>query len=278
MHLVLTLSYRVSESYMVSTGTNNKVLTICRIYGEHPLIPFFLLFANVIQEPQAEQSAQDVRLMATAAKTLQQIQRFESSRACVAQLSSCNQAISVYISTLTGPASSAHLTRRNSTTLITKPHITNKDPFHTYTELTGRKRNKPSTTSCTTPWNDNAASARSQRSATDHTLITEQDILRPESWSYNFTNPNDMTAAGLDYGSPLSMSSRQRGLEQPIMGQMNEQQQQMENPQMDMAWAEDCGGYSMAMAPQIGSSWSGEFVTGFFGEEFAPRRSEQWLR
>ena len=83
---------------------------------------------------------------------------------------------------------------------------------------------------------------------------------------------------GLDYESPLSMNSRRGGMD-PLNGQLNEhQQQQMEHPQLNMGWAEDSGGYAMAFPPQLGPRWPIEFGTGYFGEEFAPRRSEQWLR
>ena len=254
-----------------------------RIYGDHPLIPFFILFANVIQEPQTEQSTQDARLMATAADILQQSQRFESSRACVAQLLLCSQAINAFTSGSTSPTSSISLTSINSTTSTTKPLTINTDPFHNYTELAGRKRNKLNTASRNTSWTNIAQSARSQRSATDFAGISEQELSRPESWNYEFSNPPDMIAPsgslGLDYESPLSMNSRRGGLD-PSTGQLNEhqqQQQQMEHPQLNMGWAEDSGGYAMAFPPQLGPRWPTEVGMGYFGEEFAPRRSEQWL-
>ena len=186
--------------------------------------------------------------MATAANILQHSQRFDSSRACVAQLSLCSQAINAFTSRSTSPTSSVSLASMNSTTSNTKPLTINTDPFHTYTELAGRKRNKLNAASRTTSWTNIAQSARSQRSATDFAGLSEQDLSRPESWNYEFSTPPDMIAPsgslGLDYESPLSMNSRRGGLD-PSTGQLNEhQQQQMEHPQLNMGWAEDTVGYA----------------------------------
>ena len=219
--------------------------------------------------------------MATAANILQQSQRFDSSRACVAQLSLCSQAVNALISRTTSPSSSTSLTTLAPPTSIIKPLTINTDPFHTYTELAGRKRNKLKSASRTPSWTNIAQSTHSHRSATEFASMPEQDFSRPEAWNYEFSNPPDMNvpngSLGVDYESPLSMDLRRGGLE-PSNGQLNEHQQHMEQPHFNIGWAEDGGGYAMAFPPQLGTRWPREFGIGYFNDEIAPRRSEQWLR
>ena len=230
----------------------------------------------MIKQPHSEQSVQDVQLMAIAANTLQHSLRFKSSYDCVAQLTACNQAIAAFMST---SSPTTVIPMISSAAALKEPLTINTDPFHNYTELIGRKRNKLNTTARSS-WTNISASARPRRAPAEYTPLSDQDLLRPENWNWDFANPVEMVSpAGglsLEYEPPSLLSMRRPGLES-TMGPFDKQHQQhMDNSQVNIAWPEGCEGYEMAMNPQLDTKWPVERGTGYFGEEYAPRRTEQW--
>ncbi|MCJ1357253.1 MAG: hypothetical protein MMC33_007249 [Icmadophila ericetorum] len=52
----------------------------------HPLIPFLILFANVVDDPESKESARDFQLMNDTSDVLKQIQRFDQPRSHAAKL------------------------------------------------------------------------------------------------------------------------------------------------------------------------------------------------
>ena len=218
--------------------------------------------------------------MATVAHVLQHSQRFESSRVCASRLSTCSQAISALVSCSTTPTTATSMMGSPST--FEGPLTLNTDPFQSYSELKGRKRNKLNATSRSSSWTNISASSRSYRAPAEYTPLSEQDSSRPDNWHYDFTNPVEMVPPGcglsVEYESPSSLSIRHTGLELPT-GQLDEHHRRhFDHPQSNIAWSEDCGVYDTAVAPQISAKWPVEFGTGYFDEGYAPQRTEQWLR
>ncbi len=217
--------------------------------------------------------------MATAANVLQHNQRFESSRACATRLLACSQAITAFVSFSTAPATVTSM--MSSPNTCKEPLTINTDPFQSYTELKGRKRNKLNATSRSSSWTNISASSRSYRAPAEYTPLSEQDPSRPDNWNFDFANPVEMVLPGgglsIEYDSPSSLSMRHTGLE-PIASQLDEHHQlHYDHLQPNIAWSEDCGVYDTAVAPQIGTKWPVEFGTGYFDEGYAPQRTEQWL-
>ena len=72
-----------------------------QIIRDHPLIPFFILFANVIRDSPLEDSAQDLHLMLLATDVLQHMELFAKDRSHIPQLllvaSSCCEAAGAII-------------------------------------------------------------------------------------------------------------------------------------------------------------------------------------
>ena len=218
--------------------------------------------------------------MATVAHLLQHSQRFESSRACASRLSACSQAITAFVSFSATPTTA--ISMRGSPITFEEPLTINTDPFQSYTELKGRKRNKLNATSRSSSWTNISASSRSYLAPAEYTPPSEQEFSRPDNWNYDFTNPVEMVLQGggasIEYESPSSISIRHTGLEPPS-GQLDEHNHpQFDHPQSNIAWSEDCGVYDTAVAPQIPTKWPMEFGTGYFDEGYAPQRTEQWLR
>lgn len=72
-----------------------------QIIRDHPLVPFFVLFANVIHDSPSEDSAQDLHLMLLATDVLQHLEHFVEDRSYIPQLllvaSSCCEAAGAII-------------------------------------------------------------------------------------------------------------------------------------------------------------------------------------
>lgn len=72
-----------------------------QIIRDHPLVPFFVLFANVIQDSPSEDSAQDLHLMLLATDVLQHMEHSPEGRSYIPQLllvaSSCCEAAGAII-------------------------------------------------------------------------------------------------------------------------------------------------------------------------------------
>lgn len=211
--------------------------------------------------------------MATVAHILQHSQRFESSRACASRLSACSQAITAFVSFLATPTRPTSMIGSPST--FEEPLTINTDPFQSYTELKGRKRNKLNATSRNSSWTNISASSRSYRAPAEYTPLSE-------NWNYDFANPVEMVlpAGGIsiEYESPSSLSMRHTGLEPPTSQLDEHHPPYFDHPQSNIAWSEDCGIFDTAGAPQISTKWPVEFGTGYFDEGYAPQRTEQWLR
>ena len=127
-----------------------------------------------------------------------------------------------------------------------------------------------------------STSALSHRAPAEYTPLSEQDLSQPNNCNHEFTTPVELglpaVALPMQY-EPLSSLPRCRtGLDPtPTSGQLDENQQQhLDHPQRDLRWKGDCGGYEVAVAPQISTKQPVEFRTGYSGEEYAPRWTEQW--
>ena len=169
----------------------------------------------------------------------------------------------------------------DSPSTFEEPLTMNTDPFQSYTELKGRKRNKLNATSRSSSWTNISASSRSHRAPAEHTPLSEQDFSRPDSWNYDFANPVEMVLPGgglsVEHESPTSLTMRYAGLEPPT-GQIDEYRQpHFDHPESNIAWSEGCGVYDTAVAPQISTKWPVEFGTGYLDEGYTPQRTEQWL-
>ncbi len=95
-----------------STSIESAVVSR-HILRDHPLFPFFVLFANVIQDPASEDSAQDLHLMLLVTDVLQHIEQSAEDRSYIPQFllvaSSCCEAAGALIrkpSMLSSPNSS----------------------------------------------------------------------------------------------------------------------------------------------------------------------------
>lgn len=111
----------------------DSAIMLRQIIRNHPLVPFFLLFAGIIQSPASDESAQDLQLMLRGSDVLQQIQR-SGSRSYMPQLlsvtSSCCEAASAIIRKATWrPPSTPILGAYPTTSASGGPTIHNSDPW-----------------------------------------------------------------------------------------------------------------------------------------------------
>ena len=151
-----------------------------RTFRDQPLVPFFVLFADVIQDPQSEESAHDLRLMFLATDVLRHIQRSDWPHSYTAQLllvtSSCCQAATTIIRKAT-----THTTSSTHSRIGTLASSANSD----------------------------SASGKGDTDAFARTLWTglvESPILASapdlstvsESWNLDFTNPVDPAVKAMD--------------------------------------------------------------------------------
>ncbi len=214
-----------------------------RTFRDQPLVPFFVLFADVIQDPQSEESAHDLRLMFLATDVLRHIQRSDWPHSYTAQLllvtSSCCQAATTIIRKAT-----THTTSSTHSRIGTLASSANSD----------------------------SASGKGDTDAFARTLWTglvESPILASapdlstvsESWNLDFTNPVDPAVKAMDQ----ELSSADPGLG---MGHLEQLQ-----ANVCTAWQTDWSRPTAAAARR---------PTGFgaasLGEEHPARLAETWLR
>lgn len=153
-----------------------------QIIRDNPLVPFFVLFANVIQDSPSEESAQDLHLMLLATDVLQQIEYSAEHRSYIPQFllvaSSCCEAASAIL-------------RKSS--VLSSPHSS---------EGFGMGGAVPSTNGTGVmsgnmdPWAvDNRMWTSMVPGSPNLTAMVDRSEI-PENWNFDFSHMNDITAGG----------------------------------------------------------------------------------
>ncbi|KAI9880707.1 MAG: hypothetical protein M1830_001340 [Pleopsidium flavum] len=212
-------------------------------FRDHPLVPFFVLFANLIQDPQSEDSAQELRLMFIATDVLRRIQRSDWPYSYTAQLllitSSCCQAATTIVR-----KANPHTTSSIHSRIGTLTSSANSDSASGKDDTDAFAR---------TMWTGLVESP-SLASAPDLSTVSE-------SWNLDFTNSIDPAVRAMDQ----ELSSADPGLG---MGHI-----ELLQPNMCTAWQTDWA-HSTAAAPRRPAG----FGAASLGEEHPARLTETWLR
>ena len=153
-----------------------------QIIRDHPLVPFFVLFANVIQDSPSEESAQDLHLMLLATEVLQHIEYSAEYRSYIPQFllvaSSCCEAAGAILrksSVLSSPQSSEGFGIGNAVHSSNGNGVINgsMDPWAVGNRM----------------WTSIVPQSPNLTAMVDTTEI-------PENWNFDFSHMNDITAGG----------------------------------------------------------------------------------
>ena len=202
--------------------------------------------------------------MAAAADILQRIQRFDSSRDYTGRLSACIPAVAAFIRDASSPASTGG---------PIPPLNSNIDPFHTFTELIGRKRNNLNTDSRAKSSANIAMIDTPLRPTPKYSGPPDPSLADDKKDNFDFTNHADVAVSsnGRTGGYESTMQSIIHGVDPGgPMGYMGDQQQHFPQHSYPIAaWARDEGAYATTMPSQPAAGWSTNSGMGHLGDAYA---------